>query len=88
MGPFEASSLSVAQSRPLAASERALVACWSRIFNLVIFYVADITLCAFDIQEGNPPSTEGNRATNGQSGRQAGGRSVAKRANVGRTGSL
>ena len=46
------------------------VARWSRIFNLVIFYVAGITLCAFDIQEGNPPSTEGNRATNGQSGRQ------------------
>ena len=54
-------------------SKPALVARWSRIFNLVIFYVAGITLCAFDIQEGNPPSTEGNRATNGQSGcRQVG----------------
>lgn len=59
----------------------ALVVRWSRIFNLVIFYVAGITLCAFDIQEGNPPSTEANRATNGQSGRKAAkGLTWAKRA--------
>ena len=57
-------------------SKPALVARWSRIFNLVIFYVAGITLCAFDIQEGNPPSTEGNRATNGQSGSPAGRQAV------------